>query len=226
MDILALELSVRSRDGCDHRPVARERRRAETAAFYQQNADDYAASTLGLNVGQSIDRFVGLLPVGARVLDVGCGAGRDLLALKRAGLKPAGLELSKELATIARRVSGVPVTVGDLRQPPVELQELDGIWAMASLLHLDRGEVTEALARLRELLVPGGVFFASVKRGSGIVQDQDGRWFTLHDEDGWAKNLAAAGFDLLEIIGEPPASASATSSVAPGWVSSIARRPC
>jgi len=200
-------------------------RRASTISFYDDNADDYAATTMAIDTAERIARFAALLPRGGRVLDAGCGAGRDLIGFGAAGLRPEGLDISPSLAAIARRNSKMPVKVGDLRDPPFAPNTFDGIWAMASLLHLEPGEVRDALGRLGELLVPGGVLFASVKRGGGFARDDDGRWFALHDEAGWTKHLQAAGLDVIEIVGEPPASDAGTGSVAPGWISSLARRP-
>ena len=96
---------------------------------------------------------------------------------------------------------------------------------MASLLHLEREEIVPALSGLAGLLRPGGVLFASVKRGCGRVRDDEGRWFTLHDEDGWSRHLRDAGMEVVEVEGEPPAARDAVGTVAPGWVCSLSRRP-
>ena len=204
---------------------AAELRRLSTIGFYDRSAEEYAAATLDLDVSGHLIRFAGLLPPGGRVLDVGCGAGRDLLSLRAAGLLPYGLERSRSLAAIARGLSGLAVEVGDLREPPYEPASFDGVWAMASLLHLERGETVSALRGLGGLLRPGGVLFASVKRGCGRVRDDEGRWFTLHDEDGWSRHLRDAGMEVIEVVGQPPAAQRTIGSVAPGWVCSLSRRP-
>ena len=209
------QISKPSHSGADER-------RASTFAFYDEHADAYAAATMALDVADRIARFAREVPAGARVLDAGCGSGRDLTSLQAAGFIPVGLDLSPRLARLAEARSGITVEVGDLRSPPFSAASFQGIWAMASLLHLEREEVTGTLRELGRILTPGGVLFASVKRGEGRVQDEDGRWFTLHDEDGWARHLEAAGFDIVELVGEP-ACRSGTGSVSPGWISSIAR---
>ncbi|MGY4395375.1 SAM-dependent methyltransferase [Sphingomonas sp. UYAg733] len=217
-------------DRSEGRPNARHaargaagRRRTSTAAYYETRAEEYAAATMALDVSERIARFAGSLAPGAKVLDAGCGAGRDLVGLKASGLDPIGLDCAAPLVEIARRTSGLPVVVGDLRDPPFPPSSFDGVWAMASLLHLERAETTAALRSLTDLLVPGGILFASVKRGTGQACDEDGRWFTLHDELGWEGHLRDAGLQIIEIIGEPPA--HAIGSVSPGWISSLARLP-
>ncbi|WHU04274.1 class I SAM-dependent methyltransferase [Sphingomonas sp. NIBR02145] len=193
-----------------------------TQLYYAASALDYAELTARIDTSERIDAFVALLPHAARVLDAGCGAGRDLAQFRSRGLTAVGLDLSPELAELARQRSGCEVIVGDLAAPPA-LGSFDGIWAMASLLHIDRSRIGAALEGLRAMLNPGGVLFSSVKRGRGDVCDETGRWFTLYDEEAWAEQMTQAGFDILEINGEPPVSGASTGTVAPGWISCMAR---
>ena len=204
----------------DNRPEGAARL-ASSIAFYEAHARDYAATTARIDTFERLSQFAALLPSGGRVLDAGCGAGRDLLHFHTLGFQATGVDMSVNLAEIARHHSGCEVLVGDLLEPPC-LAPFDGIWAMASLLHLDRQQIGIARAAQASLLKPGGVLFSSVKRGSGEVIDDTGRWFTLYGEVEWARLLHAAGFEVVSIEGEPPGE-SGTGSVAPGWISSIAR---
>lgn len=199
-----------------------DERRRSTLRYYAASADAYAALTAKIDTSERIDQFVGLLPSSARVLDAGCGAGRDLAQFRSRGITAVGLDLSPELAELARRRSRCAVIVGDLAAPP-ELGKFDGIWAMAVLLHIERPSISVALSALRAMLKLGGVLFSSVKRGHGEVVDDTGRWFTLYNEDMWGQLLTEAGFDILELNGEPPSSGGSTGTVAPGWISSMAR---
>lgn len=203
-------------------PAEAGERRSSTLRYYADSADVYAELTDKIDTSERIGQFAALVPLKARVLDAGCGAGRDLMQFRARGMTAVGLDLSPELVELARRRSGCEVIVGDLAAPPV-LGRFDGIWAMASLLHIERPRIGVALRALRTMLSPGGVLFSSVKRGHGEVADETGRWFTLYDEDMWSEQLERAGFDIVEIIGEPPMSGAATSTVAPGWISSLAR---
>lgn len=225
MPAIITDTAVQPTAGLGGRSSAAARRRASTNSFYDHNADGYAAATMRIDTAERIARFAALLPRGGRVLDAGCGAGRDLIGFEASGLRAEGLDISPSLAAIARRNSKLPVRIGDLRDPPYPPASFDGVWAMASLLHLEPGEVRDTLARLRDLLVPGGVLFASVKRGRGLAGDDDGRWFALQDERSWSRHLRAAGLEIIEVVGEPAAADGGTGSVAPGWISSLARRP-
>jgi hypothetical protein len=68
-------------------------------------------------------------------------------------------------------------------------EEFDGVWACASLLHLNRKEGESAVARLTTSLRIGGSMFLSVKQGSGH-KTIDGRYFeyyTIEDIDSMYK---------------------------------------
>ena len=141
-----------------------------------------------------LERFLAHLPRSSRILDAGCGGGRDLLAMRSTGMIPTGLDFSPALAGLARDHSGCEVVVGDVREPPFADGAFDGVWAAACLLHLEREDVPVALRALRRLLVKGGAFFASVKMGRGSERTADGRLFTYFDADEWRSLLIEAGF--------------------------------
>jgi len=204
--------------------TARVDRVARTLAYYEAHAREYADGTMGLDTGAHMSRFAALLRPGARVLDAGCGGGRDLLAFAEMGYDAHGLDLSPALVEIARSVSHCPVSVGDLRSPPFQSASFDGVWAMASLLHLPIPDLKAALSELTRLLVPGGILFTSVKRGQGDVEDAAGRWFALHDEADWPAYLREAGLTVIEVVGEPAADLVPDGTVAPGWISALARK--
>jgi len=198
-------------------PSAGSQARDETLAFYESNACSYSRSTRRLSMAPQLERFATALQPGAAVLDLGCGSGRDLAVLKAAGFRAVGLDISPQLAAIAREGSGCQVLVGDMRNPPFRDWEFDGIWAAASLLHLQRDDVVPALGRLRRLLVPRGRFFASVKAGVGEERTSDGRWFTYFQPHEWQQLLAGSGFGEIQLNLE-----SDSRPADSGWIQSFA----
>lgn len=170
-----------------------------TRSFYETNAEAYAASTLLARMDGHHDGFLTLLPTDAAVLDLGCGSGRDLLALAGAGLDPIGLDYSWPMASIARRTSGCPVLVADLRDLPFGTGAVDGIWAAASMLHLSGNDLRRALSECRRVLRRGGILYASVKAGAGSGPDRDGRFFAFHSQRGWRRFLLEAGLNPISV---------------------------
>lgn len=197
-----------------------------TRAFYQRHATEYAAATLRAPMDRLIKRFSQQLPPGARVADLGCGGGRDLRLLRERGLKPIGLDSAEALAVIARQYSGSSVVVADLRSLPFGVNVFDGIWASASLLHLTRADMSAALTEIFRVMRAGGVFFGSVKSGTGEAWDADCRWFTYYDVKEWTKLLGQAGLqDVLverdEIDFDPTSKLGASAY----WLPTFARKP-
>jgi len=194
-----------------------------TRRFYEDHAADYAAATLKLSMRTAMDQFVGSLSCRASVLDLGCGGGRDLRALREQAFSAIGVDWAISIAAVARRNSGCPTVVGDLRDLPFADEAFNGAWASASLLHLRRDEVPRALAEAWRVLKPGALFFASVKKGIGEIEDSEGRWFTFFERDEWGELLTANGFidERIEVTtGVPVANIQQNGS----WITSFARR--
>lgn len=181
--------------------------RRSTRAFYEANAEQYAQATLSQSMRPQLDRFLCLAPDGV-ILDLGCGAGRDLKEMIERDRAAVGLDLSLALTQKARSVARAPVVVGDLRAPPIGSLSLAGLWASASLLHLPAREVAAALVQAHRMLRPGGVMFSSVKAGAGARLDPDGRWFMLHSSGDWADLVQMAGLQVIAVEEAPGASTS------------------
>lgn len=115
------------------------------------------------------DAFMGLLPHGAVVLDVGCGDGKKMKYLRDHGLEVTGIDISEAFVAIVKREQPeVPVYVADMH----DLSEIpgvyDAIFAQASLLHIPKAEVPSVLAELAKKLKRGGYLHIAVK---GIKSD-------------------------------------------------------
>ena len=195
-----------------------------TRRFYEEHAAEYAATTLKLSMRTAMDEFGGSLSCRASVLDLGCGGGRDLRALREGHFCAIGLDWAISIAAVARHYSGCPTVVGDLRDLPFADEAFDGAWASASLLHLRRNEVPRALAEAWRVLKPGASFFASVKKGAGEIEDSEGRWFTFFERDEWRELLATNGFidERIEVAnGFPTGNIQPTNG---SWITSFARR--
>lgn len=116
----------------------------QTLAYYAANADEFAAGTADVDFSATQQRFASLLPPNARVLDLGCGSGRDARWFLEAGFEVTATDGSPELAAIAQQVAGIPVRVelfGDLS----DASAYDGVWACSSILHLPKDELTDVM---------------------------------------------------------------------------------
>lgn len=149
------------------------------------------------------ERFGSSLPPSSRILDLGCGPGRDLRLFTAAGHRPVGLEMNRSFVDMARRHG--EVVEGDIRDvaqlfPP---SSFAGVWAQASLVHLSAAEVERVLHDLRTLLVPGGHLYACVPAigTTGWRQEPDGRrWYSVWPGRRFATAVVEAGFQITDIV--------------------------
>ena len=147
-------------------------------------------------------RFASLLPPKAKILDLGCGPGRDIRLFTDAGHSPIGVELNRSFVAMASRHGHVIDAdirrIRDLFSP----HTFDGIWAQASLVHLSRTETEQLLRDAESLLQPQGLFYACVPAvgETGWVNEKDGRrWYTVWHEDHFEAAVSAAGFEIDDV---------------------------
>lgn len=153
--------------------------------YYRQNAQQFFTDTASVDMSALYLTFTGYLPPGARILDAGCGSGRDVKAFSEMGFAVEAFDASAELVALARQWSGKPVA--QMRFQDVDAVETyDGIWCCASLLHVSEAELPDVMTKLAISLKPGGVWYLSFKHGRG-EREKDGRRFTDMDESGLKK---------------------------------------
>ncbi len=161
---------------------------ADTAAYYDQHAQAFYDLTVDVDVTHLYGPFLAHLAPGAHILDAGCGSGRDSRRFLAAGYAVTAMEPCDGLAARAEALIGQPV----VRRRFAEVdwvEAFDGVWASASLLHVPKSEIDDALARLTRALKPGGMLYASFKHGTG-ERVRRGRFFNCYDEDSLAALLA------------------------------------
>lgn len=180
----------------------------ETIAGYDRTAAQFAARWGELRLERALDAFAGRLGERRsdqhRVLDLGCGPGRDIDFLTQLGCQVVGLDLSLGMLAQARkRNPDAHLVCADLRRIPLAPGSFDGVWACASLLHLRRAQLPAVLARLVRLLqYPGGVLYLAVKGGQGerwVVGEEGRRYFFAYYRPAEIQTiLGDAGFQILE----------------------------
>jgi 2-polyprenyl-3-methyl-5-hydroxy-6-metoxy-1,4-benzoquinol methylase len=103
--------------------------------YYLRRADEFFAATVGVDMSTLRWRFLSGLAPGARVLDAGCGSGRDARAFAEAGFAVRAVDASPALARLASAHSGLEVAVRRLEDLD-EVAAYEAIWCCASLLHV------------------------------------------------------------------------------------------
>ena len=163
----------------------------ETLKFYAESAPTYAASGKG-GTSRHLGPFLAELSAGARILELGCGGGRDAQAMLAAGHSVEPTDGSPAIARKAEELLPIPVRV--MRFEELDSREAyDAVWASASLLHVPRHELPAILAKIRAALKPGGLHHASFKAGGGEGRDRNGRYFNYLTRDELIAAYRASG---------------------------------
>ncbi|KJV43926.1 tellurite resistance protein [Acinetobacter indicus] len=153
----------------------------KTIDYYNKHAEEFTTSTFEVDMKSLYQPFLAELPEGARILDVGCGSGRDTLAFKNKGYQVDAIDYSEELVKKASRLTGIPIKLKSFYEVD-DYEAYDGIWACASLLHCERNRLKEVIGKLVSALKPNGVLYMSFKYGDSD-REKDGRQFTDLNEE-------------------------------------------
>ncbi|HWV62309.1 MAG TPA: class I SAM-dependent methyltransferase [Oxalicibacterium sp.] len=171
-----------------------------TIAHYGERADAFREGTWDHDVSQNIDALLrhveGTPPL--RILDFGCGPGRDLKAFVARGHAPIGLDGTAEFVQMAKAESGCDVWQQDFLKLELPPAYFDGVFANASLFHVPAAELPRVLRELQATLKPRGVLFASNPRGNDEEGWNRGRYGSYHTLESWQRYMRDAGFVELE----------------------------
>jgi SAM-dependent methyltransferase len=179
----------------------------ETVRAYDLDAAAYVAAGAQLpdSVRADIEQFVERLGAGARVLEIGSGGGRDALLMEELGLAVRRTDITPAFVALLREQGHE----ADLLDPLVDdvatpAGAYDGVWANASLLHVDRADLPTVLTRLAAVTRPRGLLRASFKEGDGDGWSTHGsianpRHFTYWRADALRAAVAATGWTDVDL---------------------------
>jgi SAM-dependent methyltransferase len=179
---------------------------AITLADYENTADRFWAGTRDHDVSQNIDALLhNLRGVGPfRILDFGCGPGRDLKVFRDLGHEAIGLEGAAQFTGMARAYSGCEVWQQDFLKLDLPREFFDAVFANASLFHVPSQELPRVLRELWTALKPCGVLFSSNPRGANQEGWNGQRYCCYYDLERWRELVTAAGFTEITHYYRPP----------------------
>lgn len=178
---------------------------ARIQAVYDQIAPHYAARNSEMRDGliDLASQFLEMIDKPARMLDLGCGAGRDMAWLESQGAYMVGVDLSTGMLSHARQLVRGPLVQADMLRLPFPPGQFSGVWCMASLLHLPKAEAPSALAEIKRILIPGGALSIGLHEGEGETWEVNPyhgtaeRFFSRYQPAEVEEMLAHAGFQVL-----------------------------
>lgn len=166
--------------------------------YYDENATMFIEGTVHANMEEHYTHFLKYLEPGSLILDAGCGSGRDVLNFSKKGFRVIAFDASLEMVKFSSQLTGLPIQHCDFLGVTVD-EPVSGIWACASLLHIDLDNQKQVLRKYRDFLDAQGVFFLSYKYGEHSFE-KDGRTFHCHTPESLTRLVSdVGGYQILEV---------------------------
>ena len=172
-----------------------------TVEYYDKTAARWAER--GYAQGAELEclkEFLSMLPRGARVLDLCCGAGYETGRIAASGYEAVGIDLSGESLQIAREKNpAIPFYQADMLRDYSYVGVVDGILVIAGLVHIETAQLPLAFERMGRVLKKGGKLLLSIREGSGKMEDR-----SLCEIEGvqYDRNFIAHTLEELEAAAE------------------------
>mgnify|MGYP000933247150 CR=1 FL=1 len=188
--------------------------------YYNKNAEEFYNGTVSADMSEACDKFLKYIAPGGRILDAGCGSGRDSLYFIKHGYKVVSFDASEQMVRLSSQLTGQQTLL--MKFEDIDFKdEFDGIWACASLLHVPKAETKNVMRKLLQGLKKNGIFYGSFKYGQGEALRGE-RLFNFYDKNSFLELIAEIGH--LEAI-----DAWVTEDVRPAregerWINCICRK--
>ncbi|MCK9303791.1 MAG: methyltransferase domain-containing protein [Bacteroidales bacterium] len=192
-----------------------------TVNVYDTNADKFAAQYASADMAVVHRLLLWYLPPSARILEIGCGTGRDAAFLADNGFDVVATDASAEMMAHCRRlpapgldigdyVTGLTTQGGSIRllnsafplppDSPLFSDKFKAVVCLAMLMHLPDSELFEFAYQIRQLLETDGTVILSVSNGRDNLaeyRDDNGRLFCERPPAEIALLFERLGFQLL-----------------------------
>ena len=177
-----------------------------THASYEATAQEFSHNVAELAPTGSINQLLQLLPSKAKIIDIGCGSGRDATIFSEMGAKVVGIDFCSNLLDIAKQNSPLPkFELMDIEAMDFPDSSFDGAWSACSLGHIAKKNLPAVLKKINVLLKDNGIFYLALKKGSGELLEQDMRYegniqkfWSYYEEEELKNILQAAHFKILD----------------------------
>jgi SAM-dependent methyltransferase len=182
-----------------------------TLNSYDVSTVEYAKNTEQLHPQEEAQRFLNMLPsCGAKIIDIGCGPGRDVKKFLDHGVDVVGIDFSPNMIEAAKKNAPEGVFhVMDIESLTFPSETFDGAWSSCSLLHIPKKNIPFVLNKIHAVLKPNGILYVSVKQGRSSADEMlvpDSRYeglekyWSFFEESELIHLLNHSGFKIIHVM--------------------------
>lgn len=193
----------------------------DSIGYYNKNAQGFYDRTVNAAMDDVYEKFLKRLPLKCRILDAGCGIGRDAKFFLNNGYDVSAFDASEAMVEMASKLTGKSV-LHLLYHEMHFSNEFDAVFANASLLHTPYEELKGVLQRFHRALRPSGILYASFKYGSSMRQADNRTFFDMNEAK--IMPFLEGMFEPLEIWKRPDTVSRVAPSPDKAWLCLIAKR--
>jgi len=180
---------------------------ALTIDAYNTCASNFESSFMDLKLYKAnLNKFIDLIPINAKILDLGCGPGNiaRLLSEKQKNLQILGIDLSTEMIKLAtKNVPSATFQVGDIRNLSGLANDFDAVIAAFSIVHLSNDETFNLIKDVNRLLKSKGLLYISCIEGNNSdylktsFSSEKNIYFNHFTEDFITRALTNTNFSII-----------------------------
>lgn len=180
----------------------------KTKKSYEETAQIFADNVAELAPLESIEKMMSFLPKqNPKIIDIGCGSGRDAGIFIKRGVEVVGIDYCSNLLNIAKaNAPSAQFHLMDIEEIQFPPNSFNGAWASASLLHIPKKKFPNVLKNIHYILKDNGIFYLTLKKGEGEILEKDIR-YAGHHEKFWSyfgedelKNYLLNLFNIIEFV--------------------------
>ncbi|APW64426.1 hypothetical protein LPB137_00555 [Poseidonibacter parvus] len=176
-----------------------------TINYYEKNANSLISRYESADISDLQDFLINTFTKKSQLLEIGCGSGRDAMFMTKHNYNIIGIDGSSNMIEEAKNIH--PELLGKLFQKilPNDLQfdrEFDGIYSIATLMHLTKTDIKKTILKIYNLLNQNGKFLMSISLFRDDIDkngfDEKGRFFLVLNFEEWIKICEDSGFKIIE----------------------------
>ena len=143
----------------------------QTLALFDKFAEQYADLTFQNILQYELNNFISLLPKNARILDVGCGSGKDVQYFMDYGFQAVGIDASENMIREAKKkVADGDFKIMNLFSLDFPKESFDAAWVLDTVSFIDKVDMPKFLSSIYDVLKSNAVIFISARQGVGETE--------------------------------------------------------